>query len=91
MIESDLDVSNPHDLAYRAKIYFQYLKQHLLKRASDMRSQGKVADRLTYSSTHLLDSVARETLKKAFQPYTGADDGKSRKRVLGVTFPDFAR
>ena len=88
---SNLDISNPRELEYRAKIFIQSLKNYLVKKAYDMRFSGKLKMPVTMKLDELQEKVAREYLMKLFQPYTGANDGRSRRRVDGVEFPDFAR
>ena len=74
--------------------YLHSLKAQLLKQAVQMRQAGKagkLGERLTLSSSSLLESIARSLVSKAFQQYTGAGDGRQRRQVSGVELGDFAR
>lgn len=83
---------NPRELEARSKVFLCNLKAHLVKKATALRMQGKL-DRSTalLQASEMGESVARELLSKAFQPYTGVGEGKTREKSCGVEIPDFAR
>lgn len=79
--ETVIDLTNPKQLESRSQAYISSLRALLRQLAAGLRQGGKVGtiqDRLTVSSSKLLDNVGREILIKAFQPYTGASDGRTR-------------
>jgi len=59
-------------VAYRAKIYLQNLRSMLLKKAMQMRLEGKisVSERMSYHTPQLAENIARNMLSSAFRPYT---------------------
>lgn len=65
-IESIIDFTNPRELEYRAKIHLQAMKASLLRKANEMRSLGKVKDRLTMSTSELFEVVACKLLMNEF-------------------------
>ncbi|KAJ1418197.1 WD40-repeat-containing domain protein [Ochromonadaceae sp. CCMP2298] len=84
--------TNPRELEARSKVFLCSLKAHLLKQASALRMQGKLQrSTALLQASEMGESVARELLSKAFQPYTGAGEGKTREKTCGVEIPDFAR
>jgi WD40 repeat protein len=85
------DANDPKALEYRAKIYLENLRAMLVKRATDMRMKGKVAKPVTMTFDSMHESVAREILTKAFQPFTGEGDGRARSRIDGIEIADFIR
>lgn len=85
------DPNDPRALEYRAKVYLENLRAFLVKRATDMRMKGRVAQPVTMSLDVLHETVAREMLVKAFQPFTGEGDGRARARTDGVELTDFIR
>jgi len=85
--ESALDVTNPKEMEARLETYLYSLKAQFMKQAVLMRQAGKagnLGDRLSLSSTALLEGIARSLVTKAFQQYTGAGDGRTRGGVAGV-------
>lgn len=92
--ESAIDDSNSHDLEVRARAYLHNLKTLFFHQAKVLRQQSKVGslrERMTLSSTELMDGVARGCLDKAFQPYTGKTDGRTRATKSLVDLGDFAK
>lgn len=59
-------------IAYRAKIYLQNLRSMLLKRAMQVRLEGKlsVSERMSHHTPQLAENIARSMLSNAFRPYT---------------------
>lgn len=88
---SNLDVTDPRELEYRAKVYINSLKQHLTKKATTMRMNGKVKWAHNMTMPEIKESVSRALLSKAFQPYTGEGDGRARESEPVVDYSDFAR
>jgi hypothetical protein len=94
---STRDANDPAALEYRAKIYLQNLRSFLIKKANDLRLHGKVKLPVSMTMEELQESVARELLMKAFQPYTGMNDGRvhrhrsSSHTIQGVECNDFLR
>jgi hypothetical protein len=89
---SELNPNNPRDVEYRAKIFLENIKAYLIKQAASMRLAGKL-QRTTamMNASEMHESVARDLMIKAFQPYTGQGDGKSREQFCGVELPEFAK
>ena len=89
---SALNPNNPRDLEYRAKIFLDNIRMYLVKQAGAMRMAGKL-QRTTamMPSAEMHESVARELMIKAFQPYTGQGEGKTREQMTGVELPEFAK
>lgn len=90
-IQSVLDTSDPKHLEYRAKMALQNLRSILTKKAIELRSQGKVQNRLTMTTPQLLESVACKILLKEFSKYEEATkvSVKGIDRVIGVDFHVF--
>ena len=89
---SALNPSNVRDLEYRAKIFLDNIKGYLTKQAASMRMAGKLSRTTAMMpAAQMHESVARELLIKAFQPYTGQGDGKSREMMSGVEMPEFSK
>jgi WD40 repeat protein len=98
-IASNIDIGNTKDLENRAKTILQNIRSILMKKASDIRLHGKIANRLTMTTSQLMDDVGRKLLIKAFSPYSNEmDEGKSVdprrigiKKVLSVSISDFCK
>lgn len=90
-ILSELDLSNPEEIEYRAKIFLQNLKAILVKKSFELRAQGKIPNQITMTSSELAKKVSTSLLSKAFQQYTGMEDGRTRGLQKGVEFGDFCR
>jgi hypothetical protein len=89
---SELDQSNPHDFQYRAKIFFQSLRQMLLKNAvsSAVRSASggrKPRDHLLLTHQQYLEKEGKLLLFKYFEPYLSATSSSS----LLIEYNDFCR
>ncbi len=81
--ESAIDLSSPAELEARARAYLNSLRSYLLEQAGKLRQQGmagKLQERLVQHGSDLLDGIARSLLEKAFQPFTGSNDGRARGR-----------
>lgn len=91
-VPSTLNPTNPRDIEYRAKIFMDNIKSYLVKQAAALRMAGKL-QRTTamMPAAEMHESVARDLMIKAFQPYTGQGDGKSREQLTGVELPEFAK
>ncbi len=94
--ESAIDLSNPEELESRARAYLNSLRAFLNEQALQLRKQGKAGDlreRLIHSGSDLLADASRALLKKAFQPFTGADDGRTRSMNSNkyLDFPEFTK
>lgn len=91
-VPSTLNPSNPRDLEYRAKIFLDNIKTYLVKQAAALRMAGKL-QRTTamMPASEMHESVARDLMIKAFQPYTGQGDGNVRGQLVGVELPEFAK
>ena len=71
VIESHIDLSSSTDLEGRARAFLNSLKAYLHEEALKLRQTGKAGnlrERLSLSSTTLLNGIARDLLAKAFQP-----------------------
>lgn len=88
---SNMDIQNPKELEYRAKVFFVNLKAYLLKKAHDMRLAGKIRTSETMKYSELQETHSRELLNKTFQPFSGYGEGRMRSQYLGVEFNDFSR
>lgn len=94
MEPSALDLTNPKELEARVQTFLHSLKAQFIKQAAQMRQAGKagkLGDRLSLSSSVLLEGLARGLVTKAFQQYTGANDGRQRREAAGVELADFSR
>lgn len=91
-VPSTLNPTNPRDVEYRAKIFMDNIKSYLVKQAGALRMAGKL-QRTTamMPAAEMHESVARDLMIKAFQPYTGQGDGKSREQLTGVEMPEFSK
>jgi hypothetical protein len=89
---STLNPNNVRDLEYRAKIFMDNIRSYLVKQAAAMRMAGKLQRSTSMMpAAEMHESVARELMVKAFQPYTGQGDGKARALMSGVELPEFAK
>jgi hypothetical protein len=90
---STVNPNNANELEHRAKSFIAQLRVFLMKKASDMRLNGRVRMPVAMTQSELHESVARGIISKAFQPYSGENDGRVRgsARETGVEFPEFAR
>ena len=89
---SALNPHNPRDIEYRVKIFMENLKTYLTKQAAAMRMNGQLSRQTAMMpAAEMRESVARGLLVKAFQPYTGQGEGKSRESFSGVELPEFAK
>lgn len=88
---SDLDSSNPHDLQYRAKIFFQSFRQMLLKNAAStaVRSAAggrKPRDHLLMTHQQYLEKEGKMLLFKFFEPYSSTSSSS-----MLIEYNDFCR
>lgn len=89
---STLNPNNVRDLEYRAKIFLDNIRAYLVKQAAAMRMAGKLQRSTSMMpAAEMHESVARDLMVKAFQPYTGQGDGKARAQMSGVELPEFAK
>jgi hypothetical protein len=91
-VHSTLNPNNTRELEYRAKIFMDNIRAYLVKQAAAMRMAGKLQRETAMMPAAVMqESVARELMIKAFQPYTGQGAGKSRDILSGVELPEFAK
>lgn len=85
--------ANPSTVDYKAKLFLQNMKTVLLKRANDMKKQGKIPqkDRLGKHLNPLVDSYARSLLAKEFAPFLRSVSGGGGGNVIGVSYANFTR
>lgn len=89
---SALNPGSERELAYRAKIFMDNIRTYLVKQAAAMRMAGKLQRETAMMPAAVMqESVARELMIKAFQPYTGQGEGKSRESLSGVELPEFSK
>lgn len=89
---SEINISNPKEFEYRTKIFLDNLKAYLLKQVAQLRMSSKLPQAsLALKASEYHESVARAMIMKAFQPYTGQGEGKTREYVQGVEPADFAK
>lgn len=51
----------------------------------------QIKNKLSMHYNELAETVGAQELLKAFQPFTGQGDGRSRARTSGVELADFCR
>jgi hypothetical protein len=90
---SDIDYGRPNQIESRAKVYLQSLKKLLVKRANELRNDGKVPLKMLLSQPEMAEAVAGELLTKEFKSYTGQGDLRTRPgaSLRGVEKSDFFR
>lgn len=89
---SRISVTDRHAIESRAALFLRNLKTSLLRRASQMRDEGKVSvhQRLGMHSSELIETIAKGLLTRAFKPYVFLD-GKPRVSDYCVSRSDFTR
>ena len=77
--------SSPGGTSHKATVFLQNMKAFVLKKASEMRADGKIPvfERLGQHIAPLAESTARTMLAKAFRPFM--------KNSTRVDLPSFAR
>lgn len=67
----DDTLEDPETVSYQAKLFLSNLRAMLLKRSMDLRLQGKIPlnDRMSQHLKPLAESLARDIVRKAFDPY----------------------
>ncbi len=77
--------NTPQSVSYKSTVFLQNMKALLLKRAQELRVEGKIPifDRLSNHINPLAESTARSMLNKAFRPYM--------KTGTRVDLPSFGR
>eukprot|EP01038_Epipyxis_sp_PR26KG_P015669 gene15669-21194_t len=92
-VPSNIDITNPKELEYRAKIFLQNLKAFLIKKANDMRLAGKLKYPMTMRIAELHEKVARDIILKAFQNHMSTIEVSNRRSetIQGLVINDFAR
>ena len=73
------DEHEPPSAEYKAKIFMQNVRAMLSRRAMDIRSSNKLptSTRLGQHTSSLIESIARDILARAFQPYCTRLAGRS--------------
>lgn len=79
------DESHPPE--YRAKVFLQNMKALLLRRATELKKDGKIAllDRLSQHANPLAESTARAIVAKAFAPHLTAGSSSTRVDLAAFT------
>jgi hypothetical protein len=89
---SHISANDQYGIESRASLYLKNLRTLLLKRASQLRDEGKVnvQQRLSMHSKELMESIAKALLAKAFRPYAFIE-GRPQRSDFCVSRGDFAR